>query len=72
MATNLLQRGHEVVGFDVWAPTLEKFRSNGGRVASSPRDAASDIFILMVATAQQVESVLFDGSNGAAQCMFSS
>jgi hypothetical protein len=71
MATSLLQRGHDVVGFDVWAPTLDKFRLRGGQVASSPRQAARDLYILMVATAKQVETVLFDESDGAAFGVYS-
>ena len=68
MATHLLRQKHEVVGFDVWQPSLDKFRNAGGQTASSPREAANNVFICMVANAQQVDSVLFDEATGAVQC----
>ena len=68
MASHLLHLKHKVVGFDVYKPTLDRFREKGGQIATSPREAANNVFILMVANAQQVNSVLFDESDGAAQC----
>ncbi|KAJ4385647.1 hypothetical protein N0V93_010076 [Gnomoniopsis smithogilvyi] len=67
MATNLIKEGHSVTGFDVWAPTLDKFKEAGGNTATSPAEAAQGkaFCILMVATAQQAQSVLFQGDNPA-------
>lgn len=69
MASNLLKKGYKVTGFDVYAPTLDRFKSVGGDTATSPREAAKgkSIFVCMVANSQQAESVLFDTSNGAVQ-----
>lgn len=72
MATHLAETGHDVTGFDVWQPSMEKFKSQGGVIATSPREAAKgkDFFICMVANAKQAESVLFDSENGAVQGQF--
>lgn len=69
MASHLVRCGHRVTGFDVYEPSLEKFRAAGGQTASSPKQAASgsDIFICMVANAQQADTVLFDLQDGAVQ-----
>lgn len=69
MASNLVKRGYKVTGFDVYAPTLHRFKAVGGETAPSPREAAQgkSIFICMVANSQQVDSVLFDAVNGAVQ-----
>ncbi|KAL2120953.1 hypothetical protein VTJ04DRAFT_4980 [Mycothermus thermophilus] len=67
MATHLVKQGYPVTGFDVYQPTLDRFQSAGGQVASSPAAAVSDkpYCICMVATAQQAESVLLSGPNPA-------
>lgn len=67
MATNLVKQGHAVTGFDVWAPTLDRFKQAGGHAASTPAEAVrdKDFCILMVATAQQAQSVLFQGAHPA-------
>lgn len=71
MATNLLQTGHAVTGFDVWPPTLEKFTAAGGSTANTPADAVrtAPYCIVMVATAQQAQSVLFEGAHPAAPAL---
>ncbi|PVH80483.1 3-hydroxyisobutyrate dehydrogenase [Cadophora sp. DSE1049] len=71
MASHLLGLGHHVTGFDVYEPSLEKFRALGARTAISPREAAKDnnFFICMVANSNQAESVLFDSENGAVQAL---
>jgi 3-hydroxyisobutyrate dehydrogenase len=71
MASHLVTKGHKVTGYDVYGPSLSKFKATGGATASSPKDAAKgkDYFICMVANAQQVDSVLFDPENGAVQGM---
>ena len=67
MATNLIKEGYEVTGFDVWAPTLERFAQAGGKTATTPAEAVAgkDHCVCMVATAQQAQAVLLDGENAA-------
>jgi 3-hydroxyisobutyrate dehydrogenase-like beta-hydroxyacid dehydrogenase len=69
MASHLVQIGHQVTGFDVYEPSLFRFREAGGETSRSPREAAAgaEFFICMVANSQQVDSVLFDPENGAVQ-----
>lgn len=66
MATHLIKEGYSVTGFDVWAPTLERFQQAGGATASTPADAVRDkpFCVCMVATAQQAQAVLVDGLEG--------
>lgn len=67
MATNLIKCGFEVTGFDVWAPTLERFAAAGGKTATTPRQVVRDstYVVFMVATAAQILSALFDEKTGA-------
>ncbi|KAI1171000.1 NAD binding domain of 6-phosphogluconate dehydrogenase-domain-containing protein [Nemania sp. FL0916] len=67
MATHLIKEGYAVTGFDVWPPTLERFRAAGGSIASTPAEAVRghDYVVCMVATAAQAEAVLFEGENPA-------
>ncbi|KAI0109365.1 NAD binding domain of 6-phosphogluconate dehydrogenase-domain-containing protein [Hypoxylon sp. NC0597] len=67
MATNLVKRGYQVTGFDVWQPTLERFQAAGGSIATTPAEAVKDknYCVCMVATAQQAQAVLIEGSNPA-------
>ncbi|KAI1866679.1 uncharacterized protein JN550_007532 [Neoarthrinium moseri] len=67
MATNLVKQGYSVTGFDVWAPTLEKFKAAGGLTATTPSDAVKgkDYVVVMVATAAQAQAVLIEGENAA-------
>ncbi|KAI0114438.1 NAD binding domain of 6-phosphogluconate dehydrogenase-domain-containing protein [Nemania sp. FL0031] len=67
MATHLVKQGYAVTGFDVWAPTLERFRTAGGGTASTPSEAVHghDYVVCMVATAAQAQSVLFEGEHPA-------
>jgi len=69
MAANLIKKGHKVTGFDVYAPTLDRFKAAGGDTATSPCEAAKgkSILVCMVANSQQADSVLFDTSHGAVQ-----
>jgi 3-hydroxyisobutyrate dehydrogenase-like beta-hydroxyacid dehydrogenase len=73
MATHLVRMGHNLTGFDVYEPSLEKFKAAGGKISSSPREAAqaNDYFICMVTNSRQVDSVLFDSANGAVEGMLS-
>jgi 3-hydroxyisobutyrate dehydrogenase len=67
MATNLVKRGFPVTGFDVYAPTLERFVAAGGKAAATPREAVrgARYVVFMVATAAQILSALFDGETAA-------
>ncbi len=67
MATHLVKQGYNVTGFDVWQPTLNRFKEAGGIAASTPTDAVKGkaYCVCMVATAQQAQDVLFDGPNAA-------
>ena len=65
MATHLIKQGYSVTGFDVWAPTLEKFKAAGGTPSTSLSESATDkkFYICMVATAQQAQTAIF-GDDG--------
>ncbi|KAL3424166.1 ketose-bisphosphate aldolase class-ii-like protein [Phlyctema vagabunda] len=67
MATHLVSAGYSVTGYDVWAPTLEKFTAAGGKAATTPREAArgKSVLIFMVATGAQTMTALFDKTDGA-------
>lgn len=67
MATNLVNQGYKVTGFDVWQPTLERFQAAGGSIATTPAEAVKekDYCVCMVATAQQAQAVLIEGENPA-------
>ncbi|KAH8203836.1 hypothetical protein TruAng_002013 [Truncatella angustata] len=67
MATNLVHQGYSVTGFDVWGPTLDKFKDAGGITATTPADTVKgkDYVICMVATAAQAQAVLIDDANNA-------
>lgn len=67
MAANLVKEGYPVTGFDVWGPTLEKFRQVGGTTATTPASAVADkeFCVCMVATAQQAQAALLDGDQSA-------
>lgn len=65
MAANLVKEGFPVTGFDVWAPTLERFRQAGGQTATTPAEAVAGkpFCVCMVATAQQAQAVLLGENN---------
>ncbi|KAI1283862.1 NAD binding domain of 6-phosphogluconate dehydrogenase-domain-containing protein [Xylaria sp. FL0933] len=67
MATYLVKQGYAVTGFDVWPPTLDRFRAAGGNTASTPAEAVRGrhYVVCMVATAAQAQSVLFEGDHPA-------
>jgi 3-hydroxyisobutyrate dehydrogenase-like beta-hydroxyacid dehydrogenase len=67
MATHLVKQGYAVTGFDVWAPTLERFAAAGGLTATTPAAAVAGkaFCVCMVATAQQAQAVLLDGPDAA-------
>jgi 2-hydroxy-3-oxopropionate reductase len=59
MASNLLDAGFEVIGFDVVASSLDRLSTAGGNVASSAGKAAAeaDVVITMLPNHPQVEAV---------------
>jgi 3-hydroxyisobutyrate dehydrogenase len=69
MASHLVKTGYLVFGFDVHEPTRARFQEAGGEISHSPRQAArrAKFFICMVTNSQQIDSVLFDPENGAAE-----
>lgn len=69
MASHLVKAGNHVIGFDVYEPSLTRFREVGGQISHSPKEASKEaqFFICMVANSQQVDIVLFDQENGAAR-----
>ncbi|KAH7397674.1 NAD binding domain of 6-phosphogluconate dehydrogenase-domain-containing protein [Cadophora sp. MPI-SDFR-AT-0126] len=67
MATNLIKKGFHVTGFDVYAPTLERFTAAGGHTSLTPKETVLDAqyVVFMVATAAQILTALFDDDSGA-------
>lgn len=63
MATHLVNQGYPVHGFDVFPASVDRFKSSAGNGASSLRDSAEgkNFYVCMVASAAQVQSVLFEG-----------
>ncbi|KHN94233.1 ketose-bisphosphate aldolase class-II family protein [Metarhizium album ARSEF 1941] len=71
MAASLVRAGYLVQGHDVSCPAVEAFTSTGPNAiaASSPEEAisGSDVVLLMVQNASQIDEVLFgDSHRGAA------
>jgi len=68
MATYLVKSGYSVSGFDMNPAATSSLASAGGTAAISPVAAATaaDVFIIMVATADQCNSVLFETATGTA------
>ncbi|RAL14483.1 putative oxidoreductase [Aspergillus homomorphus CBS 101889] len=71
MATHLVKEGYAVHGYDVFPASIERFSAAGGIPAASLRASAEDkpFYVCMVASAPQVESVLFDSEDGIAQSL---
>jgi 3-hydroxyisobutyrate dehydrogenase len=61
MATHLVKEGYPVHGFDVFPASVERFATAGGIPTSSLQESArdKDFYVCMVASAPQVESVLY-------------
>jgi hypothetical protein len=61
MATHLVKEGYPVHGFDVFPASVERFKAAGGIPASSLQDSADgkEYYVCMVASAPQVQTVLF-------------
>ena len=66
MASRLVTSGFTVMGYDINPAAMEHLHQAGGQTASSAAEAAADadLLITIVASAQQVEEVLF-GNTGA-------
>lgn len=77
MASNLVQAGFPVSGFDVFPKALENFAAKGGRPMRSLLDASrgQSKFFVMVATPGQVDGLVPDLTEslpqGAIFCLFS-
>jgi 3-hydroxyisobutyrate dehydrogenase len=72
MASHLLKNSvYDVIAYDVYGPSVDKFVTTGGQAADSPRTAAasSQFLILMVQNAAQVTAALFDSTTGAIKGM---
>jgi len=65
MATNLVKRGHQVYGYDLSSSTLDRFVKEGGHACQtiSELTKGNNYYICMVASASQVQSVLFDNED---------
>lgn len=70
MSKHLIDAGYTVKGFDVSQTRMEQFKENGGIPCASSAEvgAETDIAVIMVVTAAQVESVLF-GERGLMETM---
>ena len=69
MAQSLLRAGHRVFGIDIASEPVERLRKEGGLVAPAAEAVAeSDVVVLVVLNAAQIESVLF-GPEGCARQM---
>lgn len=68
MAGNLLGKPrYDIMGYDVFEPSSQKFAARDGRVGKSPREVAgrSDFIICMATNAQQIEEILFHSETSA-------
>lgn len=72
MATNLVKQGYPVKGYDVFPASVERFKTAGGIPATSLRDSAEgkQYYICMVASAPQVQDVLFKPETGILDGIF--
>lgn len=61
MASALLKADFAVTGFDLWQPSMDKFKSIGGRTAKDISEAtrAASLVVMMVQSAAQIDSLLF-------------
>ena len=71
MASHLIKSGFPVIGYDVYAPSMERLVVAGGTSAKSPKEAAKDVefFICMVASSVQATPLLFDPEIGVVESM---
>jgi 3-hydroxyisobutyrate dehydrogenase len=78
MSTHLVRTGFPVTGFDIYTPTLDKWRStckeienSNAKTATSPTEAVKNasVVCLMVANHHHVHSALFDPDTGAVHAL---
>ncbi len=74
MSTHLVRTGFPVTGYDIYGPTLDRWRAtckeienSNAKTATSPSEAVrnANVVCLMVANHHHVHSALFDENNGA-------
>ena len=70
MAQSLMRAQFAVVGCDVSAASMQRFKEDGGEVARTPAEAVAgaDVVVCVVVSAAQTEAVLF-GPEGVAEAM---
>jgi putative dehydrogenase len=70
MAQSLVRAGFAVVGCDVSAAAMARFKAEGGEVARTPAEAVAgaEVVVCVVVNAAQTEAVLF-GPEGVAEAM---
>lgn len=71
MASNLSNKTqYRVTGYDVFAPSMQRFVQAGGVVGESPKKIAkkSEFLICMATNSQQINSILFNDEIGALKC----
>jgi 3-hydroxyisobutyrate dehydrogenase len=61
MATNLVNKGYTVKGYDVFAGPVKRFAEKGGKTASTLKESAEGcmFYVCMVATAAQAQNAIF-------------
>jgi 3-hydroxyisobutyrate dehydrogenase len=65
MATHLVKSGYSVSAYDIFPQALERFAAAGGTPAKSLPDSAAGkkFYICMVASAPQLQSLLFEAED---------
>lgn len=68
MATHLAHMGFNVFGYDINQSALDRLVKEGGHATGSAREAvdSASVVVLMVVSAAQIESILFNSETGAA------
>ena len=70
MAANLIKQGYPVQAFDVFQPSLDRFKEKGGVATASLAEVAEGCLycVCMVATAAQVEAIVFQHKESLVKC----
>jgi len=71
MAVHLVRSGFNVTGCDLDQRVLDLLIKTGGRASKSSREAVKDanVIIMMVVSAAQIDSILFDAETGVAESL---
>lgn len=71
MATHLVGSGFNVTGCDIDQRVLDLLIEKGGQASNSSREAVKDatVIVMMVVSATQIDSILFDANTGAAESL---